>query len=35
MRVLFEELGDFLITAIIFVFAMVALVSICVPLLMS
>ena len=35
MRVMFEEMGDFLITAIIFVLVMVAIVSICVPLLMS
>ncbi len=35
MRVMFEEMGDFLITAIIFIFVMVAIVSICVPLLMS
>lgn len=35
MRVMFEELGDFIIPVIMFMFAMVAVVSICVPLIME
>lgn len=35
MRVMFEEMGDFIIPVIMFLFAMVAVVSICAPFIMN